>query len=85
MRAKPDEIPQDVCDAASRVYETMYHTDEPDHLIIARAIMAERERSDAIIESARQFVKRHPALTLLDLAEFEAFVGLFDAMQKQAP
>lgn len=27
-------------------------------------------------ESARQFVKRHPSLTLIDLAEFEAFLKL---------
>lgn len=33
------------------------------------------------IEAAREFVKRHPALTLIDLAEFEAFLKVPAAME----
>lgn len=33
------------------------------------------------IEAAREFVKRHPALTLIDLAEFEAFLMVPAAME----
>ena len=55
------------------------------------ALSAEVERQADQINAAREFVKRHPALTLIDLAEFEAFLklpaaydaALLRAMQKE--
>lgn len=45
---------------------------------ISRATAAE-----AKVEAAREFVKRHPSLTLIDLAEFEAFLRLDAALAQQ--
>lgn len=49
---------------------------------VARAQAAEAREAKAgeKIEAAREFVKRHPALTLIDLAEFEAFLKVPDAI-----
>jgi hypothetical protein len=43
---------------------------ERDRLAADNARLRERENA------AREFVKRHPALTLIDLAEFEAFLKI---------
>lgn len=40
------------------------------------AVLREREMS------SREFVKRHPALTLIDLAEFEAFLKMGEAFDR---
>jgi hypothetical protein len=37
------------------------------------------------IEAAREFVKRHPALTLIDLAEFEGFLKIPAMMEAVLP
>lgn len=48
-------------------------------------LKARVEERDAQIEAAREFVKRHPKLTIIDLAEFEAFLKVpaaFDAARQ---
>jgi len=49
------------------------------HPIDERAVEALREQ----IEAAREFVKRHPSLSLIDLAEFEAFLKIPAALAKE--
>lgn len=47
----------------------------------------ERDRLRGALESGRQFVIRHPALSLVDLAEFDAFIKLpaaLDALARAA-
>ena len=36
------------------------------------------------VDAAREFVKRHPSLTLVDLAEFEAFLRVPAALREGA-
>lgn len=42
----------------------------------------ELERLRQREESAREFVKRHPALSIIDLAEFEAYLKLPEIMNE---
>lgn len=44
--------------------------------IVSKVRAADRERCGA----AREFVIRHPALTLIDLAEFDSFLKMGDAI-----
>lgn len=61
---------------------------EPDPYASCREQRARADKAEANlaglkqqIEAAREFVKRHPALTLIDLAEFEAFLKVPAAME----
>jgi len=51
---------------------------ERDRLAADNARLRERENA------AREFVKRHPALTLIDLAEFEAFLKIPETLDALA-
>lgn len=44
------------------------------------SLQKENEEASAKLDAAREFVQRHPALSLLDIAEFEAFLTVPKAM-----
>ena len=46
-----------------------------------QALQSEIGRLREMVEAARQFVARHPALTDADRAEFEAFLKVPDAIR----
>jgi len=50
-----------------------------------RLTMDSRNSAEAMVEAAREFVKRHPALTLIDLAEFEGFLKIPAMMEAAMP
>lgn len=90
------EIPEDIREAADQIASDLddIHFNSRSgnwlgdaHRIVAAALLTERlaqiERASGQIRAAREFVKRHPALTLIDLAEFEAFLKVEDIIRNQ--
>jgi len=47
-----------------------------------KALRRENQELRAQIDAAREFVNRHPALSIIDIAEFEAFLKVPAIMEK---